>query len=215
MMYDKSASRAMDLSHVRGHILRLIEGMREHIHDFPENAPPEDPDVILMIAGYSWYIEDFRIWMLHYKPSENGFRFRSASRHTKRTKGTKYFSFVGDDVADAVQMLYAKLRSKRKLTVGSLDMEPFEVLRDMIRDPQYPTIGGPLQMVKIYRHMNTLPFNVFWPNRESGKLSFLGRPLLPYERNNFLTIDPDTFETFMRKDIEAIIHSQLLQMIKS
>jgi len=149
--------------------------------------------------------QDFRIWMLHYKPSENGFRFRSATNHSKRTKGTKYFSFVGDNVAEAVQRLYALLRRKKKLTVGSFDMESFEVLRDMIRDPNLHTIGGPPQMVKIYRHMNTLPFNVFWPNRESGQLSFLGRPLLPYERNNYLTLDPDTLKTFMRHEVDEIV----------
>ena len=75
-------------------------------------------------------------------------------------------------------------------------MEPFEILRDMIRDDKYSSIGGPPQVMKVYCHMNSMPFCVYWPDRQSGKLSFLGRPLLGYESTEYLAIDPDTLETF-------------------
>ena len=72
-----------------------------------------------------------------------------------------------------------------------LDMEPFEVLRDMTREEAYPSIGGPPQVVKVYRHMNSLPFGVYWPTRESGVKTLLGRPLLDYEIPGAPVIDPD------------------------
>lgn len=82
------------------------------------------------------------------------------------------------------------------MTVGGLDMEPFEVLRDMIRETKFTSIGGPPQMVKVYKHLNTLPHNIFWPTRDANQLTFLGRPLLSYEKNRFLSLDPDTLEVY-------------------
>lgn len=73
-------------------------------------------------------------------------------------------------------------------------MEPFEVLLSYIRDAEKPYIGGCPQIYKVYNHLNTLPYNIYWPNRASNKIAFGGRILLPYERNEYLAIDPDSFE---------------------
>lgn len=73
-------------------------------------------------------------------------------------------------------------------------MEPFEILVSMIRDPQYDSIGGPPQVVKVYPHMNSLPHNVFWPIGGEKTRTYLGRPLLSYESNRFLTLDPDSLQ---------------------
>jgi hypothetical protein len=70
-------------------------------------------------------------------------------------------------------------------------MEPFEVLRDMIRDRVDLAIGGPPQVLKVYRYLNYAPFGVYWPDRDSGRISVLGRPLLDYEECPFGVIDPD------------------------
>ena len=75
-------------------------------------------------------------------------------------------------------------------------MEPLEVLVEFIRNEEYPTIGGPPQIVKIYRHSNYLPHNVYWPDRTSGVVTLFGRRLLVYEKRKFLTLDPDTMEVF-------------------
>ena len=73
-------------------------------------------------------------------------------------------------------------------------MEPFEILRDMIRAGSHRTVGGPPQVVKVYPHMNCLQVGVYWPDRQSGQQTFMGRPLLPYERNFSLILDPDMLE---------------------
>jgi hypothetical protein len=73
-------------------------------------------------------------------------------------------------------------------------MEPFEVLRDMIRQRVDPRIGGPPQVVKVYRHINVTPFGVFWPDRASGAKTLLGRELQWYERVNTGIIDPDQLD---------------------
>jgi hypothetical protein len=71
------------------------------------------------------------------------------------------------------------------------DMEPFEVLRDMLRSNRYSSIGGAPQLVKIYEHMNATPFGVYWPSKDSGEATMLGRPLLNYERPSWGILDPD------------------------
>ena len=88
-------------------------------------------------------------------------------------------------------------------------MEPLEMLISMIRDNTSSAIGGPPQVEKVYRHMNTIPYNIFWPSLAAGRITFYSRPSLPYERNNHLALDPDTLETiepniaFNRDALEA------------
>jgi hypothetical protein len=69
-------------------------------------------------------------------------------------------------------------------------MEPFEVLRDMIRENVDHRIGGAPQVAKVHRFMRTQHFAVNWPNVDYPPHA-LGRPQLPYERFDLPTIDPD------------------------
>ena len=101
---------------------------------------------------------------------------------------------AGDYVVEAKERLVTLLRERRRLTVGGFDMEPFEVLRDMIRDSSFSTIGGPPQMLKIYRHMNTRPYAIYWPDRAAQSMSYMGRPMLDYETVEHGVLDPDSLE---------------------
>lgn len=66
-------------------------------------------------------------------------------------------------------------------------MEPFEVLRDVIRDGCFDTVGGPPQLAKIYRHLNTQFFAIEW----NGDVTVAGRPVLSYEQAFIPTLDAD------------------------
>jgi hypothetical protein len=70
-------------------------------------------------------------------------------------------------------------------------MEPFEVLVEMIRSNRYPTIGGPPQIIKVYRHSNYMPYGVYWPSKASGVMTLYGRPLLDYEHPRSVDGGPD------------------------
>ena len=192
-MHHGLMSRAIDLTDLRGHVLRIFNGMQNWIHDLPANqSVPEEPAVLFILAGYSWKVRQFRIWTLHFDRISKKFQFKSATWHKGRTKGTKYFMFEGDHVVEARARLYKLLRERKKLTTGGLDMEPFEILRDMIRHGNFQTIGGPPQIVKVYQHMNNRPYSVYWPDRAAGTLTCMGRPLLNYEKAQFMCLDPDT-----------------------
>ena len=49
-------------------------------------------------------------------------------------------------------------------------------------------------MVKIYEHANAVPVGVYWPDKASGQISMLGRPLMDYEKTPWGVIDPDAPE---------------------
>ena len=83
-------------------------------------------------------------------------------------------------------------------------MEPFDILKSFIESDSCHSIGGPIQLVKIYKHLNCRPFNI---NFNDSK-TLLGRPLLPYEKNNFLTLDADTKKITDQDGNELISTSQ-------
>ena len=107
--------------------------------------------------------------------------------------GYKLIAYIGDPepVQLAKENLVSILRDRGKLRGGSLDMEPFEVLRDIIRSEKFPSVGGPVQLVKIYEHANAIPVGVYWPDKASGTVAVLGRPLLDYEKSQWGVLDPD------------------------
>ena len=192
--YPKSRSRGMDIYDVKGHTLRVFNYLRKFISDLPHGQEaPDPPRVEFIFGGYSWRKKKFAIWLPHYDSHLKQFTFRPASTWRGGT-GNKQIMFAGDYIDEAKERLVAILRSRGKLTTMGFDMEPFEVLRDMIRDGKHPFIGGAPQVLKVYEFMNIQPYAVFWPNRASGAITLFGRPLLTYEVTSRLVLDPDTLE---------------------
>ncbi|MEZ4722977.1 MAG: hypothetical protein R2813_13970 [Flavobacteriales bacterium] len=190
-MYPKLHSRAMDIRDARGHFLRLITKMRQYIHDLPSNLQrPEAPETFFIFAGYSWASQAFKIWIIKYDKFSDQF-----IHETPKTIMKNLIAITGDDVKEIRKRIYALMESRGKKPGDGMDMEPFEILRDKIREESNVAIGGPPQIVKIYKHMNTMPHGVFWPNKESKSISYLGRPVLDYEMIPYPIIDPDTLET--------------------
>ena len=207
-MHPKLKTRALDLCELRGHLIRVLNGMLTHMHDFGRTGQDnENPDCPMLISGYSWKQSQFNIWQIVYDSRNRKFRHHTPSKLFGNPIG-----IVGDKVNDAKRKIAALMRSHGKSQGDGFDMEPFEVLRDFIRDEdvEFRSIGGSPQIVKTYKHMNTMPYGVFWPNRAAGTMSFMGRPMLDYEAHSFLILDPDTLETvpFMvvNPDIEARRH---------
>jgi hypothetical protein len=192
--HGRSLSRARDLADLKGHLLRVMNDMCGQIEDLPVGQlEPDQPDAYFLLGGYSWKLRRFVIWILYFDAHLKKFTFRP-TRKWRGVKGKRVFAMVGDSVDEAKKRLVALLRSKGKLTTGGFDMEPFEVLRDMIRERVDPTIGGPPQVVKVYRHLNATPYGVYWPRRKAGKVTLFGRPLLKYERIRSLVLDPDDLQ---------------------
>jgi hypothetical protein len=214
-MYPKARNRAMDLTDLWGHLVRVLNAMRQHEY-FQLDGADSIPDAAFLLGGYSWKLSRFMLWTIYYDTHARQFSARRASRW--RASGSKYLHFVGDDTffakrdkarIELLRVLYKRikqaghefsvidaakrrliglLREKGSLRSGGFDMEPLEILRDMLREGRHSSIGGPPQIAKVYKHMNTSPFGIRWNNR----VTVLGRTLMPYEKPFCPVLDPDT-----------------------
>lgn len=195
LMYPPAQNRAMDLGHLKGHLNRVFDHSRKFISNLPRGqVAPDEPEAKFALSGYSWRSKKFHVWTLHFDRSIGRFTFKPASTWAAQAEDAyKLICYIGDadPVADAKERLVSLLRARGKLRSGSLDMEPFEVLRDIIREGAFGSVGGPIQLVKIYEHANAVPVGVYWPDRASGSISVLGRPLMNYETMRWGVIDPD------------------------
>ncbi|MDR9425712.1 MAG: hypothetical protein RI567_10575 [Marinobacter sp.] len=192
--YNRSKTRAMDVRELKTHSVKVLNSMASSIlSDIPDMM---NPDVSFIFGGYSWIHKKFDIWAIKYDAAQKMFIARPVKRWVG---GMDPMIFGGDKAKEANAKLVDVMRKKGRLVGNqtedsSFDMEPFEVVRDMLRNStQADSIGGAPQVVKVYQHMNALPLGVFWPDKASGKVYIQGRPLLGYESTDFWVLDPDTF----------------------
>lgn len=199
--YSRSQDGAMDLHDLRGHALKVFNSMRDSIHY--DADPNGKKDIELLFGGYSWIRKKFSIWRFHYKLKEKKIAFQSAGI----SNGIDKVIFAGDWAKEAKnrlnQLIRAKYGNGMELYKGNgFDMEPFEVLRDLLRENSKRadvTIGGPPQIVKVYQHMNCKPIGVYWPDLASNVPTILGRTAFPFETIDYWVMDPDTFRTKKHK----------------
>jgi hypothetical protein len=173
-----SRQRRQALAELKGHLVRVFNGMLAEISDLPRFEESVDPQAMFLLAGFCWKEQRFRIWTLHYDPALHAFTFRPASPWRGHAGRGKVLAIVGDEIGDAKGRLVQLLRDRRKLTVGGFDLEPLEVLTSMIQEPKHTSIGGPVQVVKVYRSLNSAAFVV---PADDDTPTLLGRRLLPYE----------------------------------
>lgn len=183
--FEPSRERRYDLLDARGHALRVINDMvtRGDAIDGPD-APQETAD--FLFGGFSAREGRFRLWRFHYNAEERGFQHESI-----RPRRLGMFGFIGDVGDVARDELEDRIGRRHP---ASLDMQPLEVIRDLLRAGGHPTIGGAPQLAKAYRHMNTEAFAVRWraaAGATDSTLSLLGRPLLDYEQLGVPVMDAD------------------------
>ncbi len=194
-MYGPAKERSMDIAELKGHLVRVFNHSRTFITGLPHDQSAPDPaKAIFALSGYSWRTRRFHIWKLHHDKAIGNFTFRPATEWGgQKPNSLKLVSWLGDDdaIEEAKLRLVTLLKARGKISTGSLDMEPFEVLRDVIRANKFFSVGGPIQVIKVYEHANTQPIGVLLPNKKPGNLSIFGRPLMKYERIPWGVIDPD------------------------
>jgi hypothetical protein len=102
-------------------------------------------------------------------------------------------------------------------SLDKLDFEPFEVVRDMLRNTSKAhTIGGPPQVVKVYQYSECVPLGVWWPDRTQGTPHLQGRKFFGYERTERFFLDPDTLFSSRLPNVrpdERSIDSQAVRSI--
>lgn len=191
-LFPGSRRRRKDISDLRTHSLQVFEQMMSLLHDLPAGqTSPETPDTEFLIGGFSWKRGEYRIWRLHFDAHLGRYTFAPIREWPGQAEGArKVVAFSGDVAQEAAERLRALLQKRGKLGMGGLDMEPFEVLRDMIRSEDFPSVGGAPQLAKVYRYLQVQPFGVMWPD-SSGTPHAYGRPALSYEIFDAPVMDPD------------------------
>jgi hypothetical protein len=181
-------SRFQDIVHFQGHLVNMINYMLKFKTDF------EIPKVTFLFGGYSWDRGKFIIWQIYFDKHISEF----VSSQVKKWKGIdseRQIMYIGNYLPEFTTKLKTLLVLKNKLVKGDFDMEPFEVLVNMLREKSDDDdIGGPPQLLKVYKHLNRAPFAVKWRISNKNFVSLLGRPLQDYELTSYPIIDPDTME---------------------
>lgn len=185
--YPKSQSRFQDICHFKGHLLNMMNFMLQHKSDY------EEPNVKFLFGGYSWERKRFYLWHIFFDKNIKGFSAAEV-RTWKGLKVNRIVSFIGDYHLEFRSRLIDLMNTRNKFIQGYFDMEPFEVLREMIRENKFDAIGGSPQLLKVYEHMNRTPIAVKWKSSNSELTTLLGRPLQDYEVNNYPIIDPDSLQ---------------------
>jgi hypothetical protein len=183
--FEPSRERRYDLLDARGHALRVINAMIARGDAIYGPDPPQETADFLF-GGFSAREGRFRLWRFFYVPESRCFQAEAV-----RQRRFGMCRFIGDVDGPAARDLQGRIGNGDTVR---LDMEPLEVIRDLLRSGEHPTIGGPPQLAKAYRHMNSEAFAVRWRSTaQAGEstLSLLGRQLLDYEELGVPLLDAD------------------------
>jgi len=141
-----------------------------------------------LFGGWSWRENHFGVWRVFYSQSASG--FTQEAWHTDNP--ARVIIFLGDEVPSAEELLENELKTNRKQLRGALDMEPLQVVAQMSRDHSQQSIGGALQVAKVYASGHNEFFGILWPSSSNGEPYFMGRKLNVYDAPPMRFIDPDT-----------------------
>lgn len=202
--YERSASRAQDIVELKSHVLKVFESLREAVHD--ASGDEGIPSAEFLFGGYSWIRKKFLIWRIHFQKGMNSFEANPA----KEWKGSPWI-FAGDkDHVEQARKDLSKIMNSRKrgphqTDAFKFDWEPFEVIRDMLRDVdsqkfrhKSDSIGGAPQILKIYEHLSSKYVAVEWKidQQKNGEGIYVcGRKILGYETPSLWILNPDTLIT--------------------
>ena len=177
---EKIRNRRQRLSVFKGVLIKILDGMLEHKSDY------EIPDVEFLFGGYCWHEQKFKLWKIIYQKNIKKFT-QHIVRWWQGVGSDIKVTFIGDYTDEARDLLIENLKVKNKLKEGGLDFEPFEAIRDLLRDPdaqtKFPAIGGAPQIIKVYKSLNHKAFALKWlyetneKDQIIEKMTLLGMPI--------------------------------------
>lgn len=184
--YEGSFLRTLDLPKFAGHLNAVMNEVLMQAHG---TAAEEPPDCEFLLGGWSWSIGSFRLYRYYFDKNVKAFRCYPITKVPKsigRKNATKTYGVIGD-AGPKVTGLIARERGTNGRMREPLQYEPLEILHRLTKDPAFDTVGGNVQVVKVYRSIRVETFAV-----KSGDSIFVsGRPALPYENLTLRVITRD------------------------
>lgn len=193
----RAHSRERDINEIKKRMRLMFMDMRSHISSLPCGVQEPDPyDCELLFGGWSWKEGEFRVWRFSWVPAQQAYDFEPLGEYIKVGKDhPMMFAGTRDAVEEARDRIKQLLMARGKFRTGRyFDMEPFEVLRDVIRERRYHDVGGPPQLAKVYKSGNSQAFAVRWGTSANSNLTILGRALFKGEQTVAPIVDPDRIE---------------------
>jgi hypothetical protein len=185
-----SLKRVLDLRPFVTHAVKIFNSMAGAIR----TPTPEmkKPDVSFIIGGYSWKQKRFEIYLIRYSTIQERFIAQLAK---PRPDGIGQVVFAGDVRQEAERAFFKLVRERHSdPDRRRMDMEPFEVIRDMLRRAgPHDSIGGAPQLAKVNQYLHATTIAVHWPSKAAGIPYLQGRPIMDFEKIDRWILDPDTF----------------------
>ncbi len=184
----KIESRFQRLEVFKEILIKTLNRLISHKSDF------EVPDVDFLFGGYCWFRQHFKIWKFQFDKTAKAFVAKQQTNGIW-SKGDLPVFFIGDYLDEARKDLIAMLKTRAAFTAKNyIDMEPFETISAMLRSPTLEKdrnlIGGPPQMLKVYRSLNRVPFGVTWTIDDKSETTLFGMPIHSLSGFPYPIIDP-------------------------
>jgi hypothetical protein len=181
--YRGSELRTLDVSALSGHLRNVIN---EVLSNAKGPAAKEHPQCEFLLGGWSWLYGKFRLYKYVYVRKDGAFRsypIASTPKSLGRGAAAPLYTTIGDGGRAVTSWLAADRRGDRR----PLELDPIEALYQVSIDPRHDSVGGPVQVAKIYRSMRVEHFAVV----VNGNSSIAGRPQLGYENVDLRSIRRD------------------------
>ena len=214
--FPSAKTRSVELPALKSHALNLFNTMSERITTEVRGLESDftDPGATFLFGGYNWRKKSFELWHFKFDSTAHHYVAHSGSilcwdkrdrklvfkvEPRKRLSPIGMVTFAGDQAGAARKMLFSRLtkRIEEGEKIDRLRMEPFEVIRDLLRNPgermppNSQTIGGPPQLLRVSQSVQASSLAVYWKVGGERRLHLQGRPCLSYEILNTFSIDPD------------------------
>ena len=177
-----------DITEILDYLTQLFTNLCQSITDYgTQNFESVLGSFQFLFGGWSWKANAFKLWKLEYNHAAKAFI------HDETNSDEMFYTFIGDALNKANESLNEELINNKKVTSRRFDMEPLKVLVQMIRNPDYSSIGGAVQLARIYPPGSTEFLGVYWPSI-NGKKTFLGKDVSTENNPAVKFADPDTGE---------------------
>lgn len=169
------------------HFVHLVEEVLNSCMGLEKEVQENDhegPDFSMILAGYSWMKKQLLLYTVIY------------DKKTQKMKAIPATTIMGTPVAvigdyDKIPKVRHKIHQafeKAGLKKGdTFGFEPLDVLTEYINDRSIDSVGGHLQMLKVYPYMRVMPVGFYYP--DTNRIYYYGRPLMKYETFPFPIYD--------------------------
>lgn len=180
----KNSTRAQDFVELVHYFEELMNSCLTTVIN-PVTNKDKGPDFQMLFVGYSAKLKDFKMVVFQYDKSR-----KIMKRRTEKTLKKNKVAVIGDKGAtkkgetNLVSLyrreLFLRLEADGIGDNGFIDMQPLDVLNSFIKENQYRTVSGHLQMLKICDFMSVLPYAIMEDNNPES-IYYMGRKLMNYE----------------------------------